>query len=221
VRYWTETRCLALRTVGTRVVGAETTRGEVAAGQIVLAAGAWSDELASGIGLTLPIRTAVYQMLRSTPAPMGLLSPVVSALRRSLSLKQLPDGAFLLGGGWPGDATPDRRGYILREASIEGSWAVACAILPAVGAQRLAAAWCGLEAESVDRVPFIGPAPGWEQLTLAVGFSGHGFALAPAVGQAIADRLAGSHPPELEPLDPARMAGWDSAVVAQFRASAS
>jgi sarcosine oxidase subunit beta len=220
-RYWAETRCLALRTVGTKVVGAQTTRGEVAAGQIVLAAGAWSDELAGGIGLTLPIRTAVYQMLRSTPAPMGRLGPVLSALRRPLSLKQLADGAFLLGGGWPGDATPDRRGYTLREASVAGGWAAACAILPAVGAQRVAAAWCGLEAESVDGVPFIGPAPGWEQLTLAVGFSGHGFALAPAVGQAIAEQLAGGHSPELALLDPARMAGWDSAAVTQFRVGAA
>jgi len=219
-RYWTETRCLALRTVGTRVVGAETTRGEVMAGQTVLATGAWSDELANGIGLTLPIRTAVYQMLRSTPAPMSLLGPVLSALGRSLSLKQLVDGAYLLGGGWPGDATPDRRGYTLREASIAGGWAAACAILPAVGAQRLAAAWCGLEAESIDGIPLVGPAPGWEQLTLAVGFSGHGFALAPALGRAIADQLAGGRPPELERLDPARMASWDSEVVAQFRASA-
>jgi sarcosine oxidase subunit beta len=219
-RYWTETRCLALRTVGAKVVGAQTTRGEVVAGQIVLAAGAWSDELASGIGLILPIRTAVYQMLRSTPAPMSLLGPVVSALGRSLSLKQLADGAFLLGGGWPGDATPDRRGYTLRESSIAGGWAAACAILPAVGAQHVAAAWCGLEAERVDDVPFVGPAPGWEQLTLAVGFSGHGFALAPAVGQAIADQLAGGQTPELAPLHPARMADWDWAVVAQFRAGA-
>jgi len=217
-RYWTETRCLALRIAGAKVVGAETTRGEVAAGQVVLAAGAWSDELANGIGLSLPIRTAVYQMLRSTPAPIGLLGPVVSALGRRLSLKQLVDGAFLLGGGWPGDAMPDRRGYALREESIAGGWAAACGILPAVGAQRVAAAWCGLEAESIDDVPFIGPAPDWEQLTLAVGFSGHGFALAPAVGQAIADQLAGGQTPELEPLNPARMAGWDSASVAQFRA---
>ena len=215
-RYWTETRCRALRVVGTRVVGAQTTRGTVAAGQTVLAAGAWSDELARAVGLTLPIRTVVYQMLRSTPAPAGLLGPVVSAVGRPLSLKQLADGAFLLGGGWPGDSTPDRRGYTLREASITGGWEAASAILPAVGEQRVAAAWCGLEADSIDGVPFVGPAPGWEQLTLAVGFSGHGFALAPAVGQAIADQLAGGQPPELVPLNPARIAGWDPARVAQF-----
>jgi sarcosine oxidase subunit beta len=216
-RYWTYTHCEALLTAGDRVTGARTSRGEIAADQVVLAAGAWSDELAGAIGLQLPIRTAAYQMLRSTPAAPGLLGPVVSALGRHLSLKQLGDGAFLLGGGWPGDPTPDRRGYRLREASIAGGWAAACAIAPAVGAQRLAASWCGLEAECFDGVPLIGPAPGWRGLTLALGFCGHGFAIAPAVGQAVADLLGGANPPELDLLRPARMASFDPAAVARFR----
>ena len=46
---------------------------------------------------------------------------------RALSLKQLHDGAFLLGGGWPAEATPDRRGYRLNSESLKGNWAAACA----------------------------------------------------------------------------------------------
>lgn len=142
--YWLHTACLGLLREGDRVVGAKTSRGEVRARQTVLAAGAWSDTLAESVGITLPIRTGVYQMLRSTPATPGLLRPVVGALGRQLSLKQLPDGAFLLGGGWPGDATADRAGFTMREASVAGGWAAASAILPAVGAQqsaRCGAAW--------------------------------------------------------------------------------
>jgi sarcosine oxidase subunit beta len=216
-RYQGHTACLELLRAGDRVVGARTTRGEIAAGQVVLAAGAWCDTLAATVGLSLPIRTGVYQMLRSTPGPAGALDPVISALGRQLSLKQLAGGAFLLGGGWPGDATPDRRGYTLRAASVEGGWAAACAILPAVGAQRLAASWCGLEAECFDGVPLLGPAPGWAGLTLAVGFSGHGFAIAPAVGAAIAAQLSGEQAPALAGLDPSRMAAFDPAAVAEFR----
>src|SRR4051794_15086276 len=130
--YWTATDCTGLRAHGSRITGAQTARGEVAAETVVLAAGAWSNTLAATIGLRLPIRTRAYQMLRSTPAPSELLGPVVSAMGRVLSLKQLPDGAFLLGGGWPGDPTPDRRGYTLRQESVDGNWADACAILPAV-----------------------------------------------------------------------------------------
>jgi sarcosine oxidase, subunit beta len=48
--YWTSTACLALQRVADRVVGAQTGCGHVQAEQIVLAAGAWSRELASSVG---------------------------------------------------------------------------------------------------------------------------------------------------------------------------
>ncbi len=203
--YWTQTTCHALLTSGSQVTGARTSRADVVAEKVVLAAGAWSDELAATVGLRLPIRMRALQMLRSTPAPLNTLRPVVSALSRALSLKQLNDGAFLLGGGWPGDVTADRRGYTLRSASVEGNWAGACSILPAVGLQQIERAWCGLEAISLDGIPFIGRVSGVEGLTVAVGFSGHGFALAPAVGRAVADQLAGKPVPELDGLSSERI----------------
>jgi sarcosine oxidase, subunit beta len=214
--YWTTTDCTALRARGSRITGAQTARGEVAAETVVLAAGAWSDTLAATIGLRLPIRTRAYQMLRSTPAPPELLMPVVSALGRVLSLKQLPDGAFLLGGGWPGDPTSDRRGFTMRQSSIDGNWAAAYAILPIVERQRLDRAWCGLEAESIDEIPFVGPVSGRDGLAVAVGFSGHGFAIAPAVGRAVADQIAGRLVPALDGLRPDRISRFDPVQVEQF-----
>jgi sarcosine oxidase subunit beta len=203
--YWTRTSALSLLTQGERVIGARTERGEVLAEHIVLAAGTWSDELAATIGLHLPMQTYALQMILSTPTQPDLLQAVLSAVSRSLSLKQLRDGAFLLGGGWLGDPAPDRRSYMLRPESIEGNWRTACEILPLVGQQRIARTWCGLEAESGDGIPFIGTIPGIEGLTLAVGFSGHGFALAPAVGRAVADQISGHPTPELNDLSPSRI----------------
>ena len=40
-----------------------------------------------------------------------------------------------------------------------------------------------------DEIPILGPAPGYENLTLACGFSGHGFALSPMTGQVIAELI--------------------------------
>ena len=223
--YWTETSCESLQVAGGHVGGARIVRsegnassiaqrgahdlgpwaGDIAAEVVVLAAGAWSDTLAAGVGLRLPIRTQALQMLLTTPAPAGTLVPVVSALGRELSLKQRDDGAFLLGGGWPGNPSFDRRGYTMRPASMEGNWAQACAVLPAVAGTQIARAWCGLEAMSVDALPFIGFAPGIDGLCVVAGFSGHGFAIAPAVGRAVADLLAGKPVPELEGLSLARI----------------
>jgi sarcosine oxidase subunit beta len=218
---WHETLTLGLLTSGARVTGVRTSRGDVEAQAVVLAAGAWTDTLAQSAGLTLPIRTRVPQILISSPAAPGTLAPVLGSAGRRLSLKQLANGSFMLGGGWPGIASDDRLSYTMLDASIEGGWAAGVGIVPAVGEQTIIRRWCGLEAESFDHVPFIGPAPGLDGLTVAAGFSGHGFAIAPAVGRCVADQLAGRPVPELAGLDPGRIARFDAAAVEQFLNDAS
>jgi sarcosine oxidase subunit beta len=213
---WHETETVGLVVEGSRVTGVRTSRGDVQADAVVLAAGVWTDELALSAGLTLPIRTRVPQILISSPARPGTLVPVLGSAGRRLSLKQLPNGSFMLGGGWPGVASEDRRSYTMLDASIAGGWAAGAGIVPAVGEQAILRKWCGLEAECFDHVPLIGPAPGVDGLTLAVGFSGHGFAIAPAVGRCVADQLAGRPTPELAGLDPSRIAGFDPVEVQQF-----
>ncbi len=214
--YWTETTALALLTQNERATGAQTGRGEVEAAHVVLAAGAWSDDLAATIGLHLPIRTRALQMILSTPARSGSLQPVLSAVSRMLSLKQLRDGAFLLGGGWAGEPTADRRSYTMRPESIQGNWATACELLPILGGQRIERAWCGLEAMSFDDIPFIGSISGIDELTIVTGFSGHGFAIAPAVGRSVADQIDGQPTPELDGLSPNRIAGFHPGQLEDF-----
>ncbi len=206
--YWTGTSVWGFLAQSEHIIGVRTERGEVQAGHTVLAAGAWSDELAATLGLRLPIRTCALQMILSTPAQSNELQPVISAVSRVLSLKQLANGAFLLGGGWLGDPTPDRRSFTMRPTSILRNWATACELLPSVGAQRIARSWCGLEAQSIDNIPFIGIIPGLDGLTIATGFSGHGFALAPAVGRCVADQINGHPTPELDGLSPSRIANF-------------
>ena len=65
-----------------------------------------------------------------------------------------------------------------------------CALpISEAGEAKTARGWAGLEAFTPDEIPVIGPVPGVEGLLLAAGFCGHGFALAPAVGDVLA-RLA-------------------------------
>ena len=92
----------------------------------------------------------------------------------------------------------------MRTKSIEGNWNGACAVLPALAHQRIERAWCGLEATSIDELPLIGAVSHLKALFLALGFSGHGFAIAPAVGRAVADLIAGKSVAELEGLRPDR-----------------
>jgi sarcosine oxidase subunit beta len=189
----------ALLLDGDRVIGVRTATGEeIQAEETVLAAGAWSDEIAASIGLRLPIQTRALQMLLSTPGA-AVLKPVIGSVGRALSLKQLPGGEFFL-----------------RPESERGNWAAATGLLPIVGQQQVARKWCGLEARAIDDIPFIGRVPGIDGLTLAVGFSGHGFAISPAVGRTVADLLAGKPTPELDGLAPARISNWSAEEIDRF-----
>jgi sarcosine oxidase subunit beta len=202
-KYRTSTRCDSLIRKENRVTGVRTSRGAMEAEITIVAAGAWSVVLAASIGLDLPLRVEALQMIRSTAAPAYSLKPVLASVGRKLSLKQLSSRSFLLGGGWLGSLTGDTS-YRLDPRNINGNWGEGCAILPKLARERIDRAWCGLEATSPDGLPLVGAAPEIGGLFLAVGFSGHGFAIAPAVGRATAHLIAGELVSELNSFRPER-----------------
>lgn len=213
--YWTGIECLTLHRVADRVVGALTERGRVQAEQTVLAAGAWSRELAHSAGIMLPLGTRAMQVLLSTPAAPRMLLPVLSTVKGTLSLKQQPDGAFLLGGGWLANSTADGRFYTLRKESQQGNWDLARTVFPPLSMLRCANAWAGLQAYTPDDLPYIGSFSELSGLVLALG-SWYGFALAPAIGSAVANHLSGLPTPELDQLSPDRIAHFAPVEVAAF-----
>jgi glycine/D-amino acid oxidase-like deaminating enzyme len=68
----------------------------------------------------------------------------------------------------------------------------------------LASSWTGLYDVTPDWNPVLGALPGVDGLTVAYGFSGHGFKLAPAVGRLLAGHALGT--PETGLLHPYRFA---------------
>jgi sarcosine oxidase subunit beta len=52
----------------------------------------------------------------------------------------------------------------------------------------------GIEGETIDQVPILGPVPGIANLSLATGFTGHGFALSPIVGQLLSELILDGTP---------------------------
>lgn len=160
----------------------------------LVAAGAWSARLLAKIGVRLPLHGRGLQMLLTDPAPAGL-TPVVGCFGRPLSLKQLADGAYLIGGGWPA-RVPDEavnRWQVLDD-SVRGSLEIARAVYPLLAARAVARSWAGIEAFTPDDLPVLGPVNGVDGLLVAAGFSGHGFALVPTVGDVLARLALGLNP---------------------------
>jgi glycine/D-amino acid oxidase-like deaminating enzyme len=66
--------------------------------------------------------------------------------------------------------------------------------LPALGNVQVAQSWGGMIDTMPDAIPVISGAPTVPGLFIATGFSGHGFGIAPAAGQLMADLVSGSKP---------------------------
>jgi glycine/D-amino acid oxidase-like deaminating enzyme len=175
---------------GGRVVGVERSDGtRQSCDVLIVTAGAWTAPLLASLGVKPPLDTRPLQMLLTEPAP-GALAPVLGCFDRKISFKQLTDGAYLIGGGWPGQVVDhEANRWAVLDESVRGSLEVAHEVYPPVADCELARSWIGLEAFMPDELPVIGPVPGADGLLVAAGFSGHGFALSPMIGDVLA-RLA-------------------------------
>jgi len=195
-------RVTGIRQAANRVVGVDTPFGSLACNWIINAAGAWSAHLARLAGRVLNVVPRALQMLVTVPVSHRPL-PVLGALNRRLSFKQLADGSYLIGGGWPGIVAGPRS--VLLPASLQGSARDACAIYPPVAQIPLRRAWAGIEGFTPDGVPVVGPDPDLAGFVYACGFCGHGFALAPAVGEVVARFIrTGQLDPVILPFRPDR-----------------
>jgi sarcosine oxidase subunit beta len=148
-------------------------------------------------------------MILGRPMP-NQLRQVVQAHDRPLSLKQLRDGNYLIGGGWPGDIDLTAGVGSTRPESIDGSLRTASAIYPAIAEMEIERSWVGIEGIALDEVPIIDRLPGYDGCTVAAGFSGHGFALSPMSGQLVTEWvLDGSPSISLDAFSAGRFASMD------------
>jgi len=61
--------------------------------------------------------------------------------------------------------------------------------VPTLGSLRVVRGWAGWFEMTPDDLPILGSAEGIDGLFLATGFSGHGFAIAPAIGATVAELM--------------------------------
>ncbi len=154
----------------------------------VLAAGAWSAEVAGQIGLELPVEA----MSRDTYffRAAGEIEDL-PFIKTETHLAFRPEGTGFVGGlpawevapGWNFEVSPD--GFEDRV------WPALARRIPALERLKLERGWAGHYARNrLDLGAIIGAwSGGLENLYMAVGFSGHGIMHAPAAGRALAELI--------------------------------
>lgn len=170
------------------VRGVTTTKGDVDSPVVVNAAGPWAAQAGAMAGLELPLYTQRHQILVTEPVGW-LLDPMIMSFSIGIYCQQTPHGSLIMGIGDPKEPKGYDIGHswdFLREMS-----SIITRLLPPLGDVHVVRQWSGLYTMTPDAHPILGPVPDLDGYYQAVGFSGHGFMLAPIVGQLIAEMVLG------------------------------
>lgn len=184
---------------GGRVVGVVTSLGPISTPVVVNAAGPWSQVVAAMAGVELPVYSERHQILVTEPVAPAQ-GPMVISFYHGFYCQQTPHGSFIMG---LGDAR-EPKGFDTGHSwtFLEEVAQTALELLPYLASARVVRQWSGLYNLTPDRQPILGPVAGVTGLYLAVGFSGHGFMLAPVTGEIIAGLITGAEVPvDVRPLN--------------------
>jgi len=202
VRIETFTEVTAVRADLNRVRGVVTATGEeISSPTVINAAGGWSQVVAAMLGIDLPVYSERHQILVTEPvAP--LQGPMVMSFELGIYCQQTPHGSFIMGLGdthEPKGLDTGHSWQFLRQMARRVT-----GILPVLRGVRVVRQWSGLYNITPDRQPILGGVAGLDGYYMAVGFSGHGFMIAPMVGEIMADHILGR--PTAMPVAPLELA---------------
>lgn len=209
------TRVTGFLSSGRRVTGVRTTEGEISAGAVVLAAGAYSGLLSGQLGLRLPLFPMKGEILVARLRPSPVKATVWGADKLYLVPKR--DGRLIVG-------ATEEPGVHDRRPTVGGVAALARAatgLLPALGGARFERAWGGLRPATPTGAPILGPVPDREGLFVAAGHTRNGVLLSAITGESIAALALGEPSPvDISTFLPDAAGGGPGGDTGQARAAA-
>src|SRR3954447_9412801 len=162
-----------------RITGVRTARGTIATDTVVCAAGAWAGEIGAMAGVEIPVHGEPRHMWFS-PESGGVRDDVPLTIDFSTGFYFHREGPGIVFGG--------------KEQALEDVAQHGVRRLPLLEDLPVQTSWWGFYEMSPDHNALVGRASDPEGFFYATGFSGHGFQQAPAVGEHVAELVAGREP---------------------------
>jgi glycine/D-amino acid oxidase-like deaminating enzyme len=184
------TPAAGVETDGDRVRAVTTLYGDrIATETVVVASGPWSKQLLASVGVDVPLMPVRHQVATvARPVERVPEHPTVGDISQSFSFR--PDGsAFTMMGFGDDEEAPDPDAYPEGIEIVDASSALAKLgrRVPEMSDSYYRGGWSGLFTTTPDWHPILDAVPGVGGLYCAIGFSGHGFKLSPAIGKAMAE----------------------------------
>ena len=173
----------------------ETASGPIAAGTAMLATGVQTNQLLEDLGVYIPMTTPLVSAFQTVPLTTSL-GPVIGVANGDLAVRQQIDGRLRFTGGAEQlnanlDLSEEYPAVYPPATSISRVISLVSSVLPFVSQTPICRIWGGLLDLTPDALPVLDSVPSIDGLYIAAGFSGHGFGIAPAVGEAMANKILG------------------------------
>jgi sarcosine oxidase subunit beta len=186
---WKNTNVVSFTQDHNGIAKVETTNGSVATRKVINCAGPWAAEVASIVGMELPVQPLRRMLVPSEPFDeFPHTAPMIVDMSNGFHFRPEARG-FLL--AWndpeetPGFKTDFDVAFVEKILTRAADRVPCFANLP-VNPKR---AWAGLYEMTPDHHPILGEAPTLPGFYLANGFSGHGVMHAPATGKILSDLI--------------------------------
>jgi len=165
-----------------QLVGVKTASGNFYSEQVVLAAGAWSEQLLNQTGVSMPgypVKGECFSVIADKP----MLESTLFSHGCYIVPKK---GNRLLVGATATAGTFDKR---VKYESVQLLMERAKALLPGIEATEWERAWAGIRPQTQDGLPYLGLHPKYQNLAVATGHYRNGILLSAITGPLIADLL--------------------------------
>ena len=198
VQFFTETLVTGIQRKG-NIITVQTQKGSFETENIIMIAGPWTKNLGQMIGVDFTFSITKHKVLTlKIDMPYQKDWPIVKDLISPENIYFRPDsgGVVLVGTGDFGDEIENME-LMTDEVEIGHIESIGRSMsnrMPSFGDAQLVSSWTGPYDIPPDWNPIIGPVPGHEGVYVAVGFSGHGFKMAPTVGESMAQQVLGIEP---------------------------
>jgi glycine oxidase len=169
---------------------------------LIIASGAWAAQISNWLNFSLPVTPQRGQLLslKQPSPPSPPLRHIIFGEAAYLAPKAnstIIAGATKEDVGFDIHVTPSGIAWLLNTATN---------LTPALQHCSLQATWAGLRPKTPDTQPILGPAPNWQNVTLATGHNSIGILLSAITGQTIAELVATGQTPKLiHPFSPTRI----------------
>ncbi|MCG8640579.1 MAG: FAD-binding oxidoreductase [Desulfobacterales bacterium] len=173
--------------------------------QILNCAGAWAARIGAMLDDPLPVTPVGPSVMVTAPMPR-MFRRHVTANRRKLWLNQVKNGSIFLMGGYLADADLETGQTRLRFSALQRCAQTAHDLVAELEQIPIVRAWAGLDGNTPDDIPIIGYSKTVPGLMHACGFSKHGFALSPMVGNVVSKIMQAKEPGlSVKDFDPERL----------------